>query len=368
MLRWYAEQIRRRLKGSGAQVVFSMSSIPITLLNCAAPIIYWTDAAWATSVDYYACNSNLAPVTIRNGNWQEQCALDRAAFAACSSEWAVKSVLQHYRVDPQKMKLIPFGASVEVNDDSEAMRSFIEHRERDVCRLLFFGVDWQRKGGPIALEAVRLLNAAGVPTRLTVLGCSPFNGHKPDFVDDVGFVSKATKSGRRQITSLLKKSHFVFLPTRAECSGIAFCEACACAVPIVSTDTGGVTTYVRTGINGVTLPLAAKPDEYAKEIQRLFTNQSAYEQLAFGAFREYHTRLNWRSSVDQLLALAEQAVEGKEVFDLGLRRSQYRPAAAGGRDVLQGRIQLSCDSLHSRSTTDGTNSRLLQDTSGTNCP
>jgi len=313
MLRWYAEQVRRRLKEGSADVVFSTSSIPISYLDCAAPIVYWTDAVWATSVDYYESNSNLAPVTQRNGNRQEQSALDRAAFAAYSSEWAVKSVTQHYRVDPRKIKLIPFGASVEVDNDPEATRSMIEHREPDVCRLLFFGVDWQRKGGPIALETARLLNTAGVPTRLTVLGCNPFNGHKPDFVDHIGFISKATEEGRRQITSLLRQSHFLFMPVRAECAGIVFCEASAYAVPIVATDTGGVTTYVRNGINGVTLPPSAQPDDYAKEIQRLFANRSAYKQLASGAFREYQTRLNWRSGVDQLLTLAKQAVGNRKL-------------------------------------------------------
>lgn len=312
MLRWYARQIERRLQGSGADVVFSMSSIPIARLNCAAPIIYWTDAVWAAMINYYESNSSLAPATERNGNRQEQCALERAAFAGYSSEWGVRSAIQHYRIDPQKIKLIPFGANVEVSDDAESMRSIIGHRERDVCRLLFLGVDWRRKGGPIALETVRLLNAAGVPARLTVAGCNPFHGGKPDFVDDIGFVSKATESGRRQITTLLKQSHFLFMPVRAECSAVAFCEACASALPIIATDTGGVTTYVRNGVNGLTLPLTAKPDEYAKEIQRLFADRSTYEELAFGAFREYETRFNWQSGVGQVLELAKQALGNRK--------------------------------------------------------
>ena len=40
----------------------------------------------------------------------------------------------------------------------------------DVCKLLFIGSDWYRKGGDIAVEIAGSLNAMGLKTELTMLG------------------------------------------------------------------------------------------------------------------------------------------------------------------------------------------------------
>jgi glycosyltransferase involved in cell wall biosynthesis len=311
-LRLYARQIEKQLKQSDADIVFSTSSIPVSLLNCSQPIIYWTDAVFDGMVDYYAAFSNIAGVTARHGHLQEQAALQRATFAVYSSQWACDGAVRHYQVDARKVKLIPFGANLDVSHDSNMLRSMVKARRRDRCRLLFLGVDWERKGGPTALETARLLNEAGLATTLIVVGCNPFEtSPKPNFVEQLNFMSKSNDDGRRRLTELLRDSHFLLLPTRAECSAIVYCEASAFGLPIVTTDTGGVATSVRNGVNGVRLPLCAEPAAYAATIHRLFADRSTYESMALAGFHEYQSRLNWRSGIAELIQLMRQAVETK---------------------------------------------------------
>ncbi len=298
----YRDQINRRLKGSAVDVVFSPSSIPIAMLDGHVPVVYWTDAVWEALVDYYEGFSNLSQTARVNGHRQEQMAMDRAALGIYSNDWAAQAARKYYKFSPSKIKVIPFGANLEVKHDSQDVRGFVKQRRKDHCRLLFLGVDWVRKGGDLALQAARLLNEAGLPTTLTVVGCDPFRKKDtPAFVEKIGFISKRTESGRRTLEHLLSVSHFLLLPTRAEAGAIVFCEASAYGLPSVTTDTGGLATYVRSGVNGVRLPLKAAAEDYAREILKMFEDRHFYEELSLSSFNEFKTRLNWQTSVRSLI-------------------------------------------------------------------
>jgi glycosyltransferase involved in cell wall biosynthesis len=203
------------------------------------------------------------------------------------------------------LAVIPFGANLEIHHDRAFIESTISARSRDSCTLLFLGVDWQRKGGAIALETARLLNAQGLKTQLTVVGCT-VPGEKYDFVTEVGFISKRTPAGQTRLGELLRSAHFLILPTRAECSAIVFCEASAFGLPIITTDTGGISTYVRQGVNGIRIPLSGGAECYAEHIFRLFYDRAGYEGMALAGWCEYKSRLNWESSVGSLLSLLKE--------------------------------------------------------------
>lgn len=308
----YRNQINRRLNGSAVDVIFAPSSIPIAMLDGDAPVIYWTDAVWGCMVNYYGEFSRLSQTTRMSGHRQEQMAMERATFGIYSNEWAAEAARQ-YKVAPSKIRVIPFGPNLPVKHDSRDVRMFVKQRARDHCRLLFLGLDWVRKGGDLALEAAGLLNKAGLPTTLTITGCDPFGTKaKPAFVENVGFISKRTGSGMRKLEHLLSTSHFLVLPTRAEMGAIVFCEASAHGLPSVTADTGGLASYVRNGVNGIRLPLAATAEDYAREILRMFRDQDFYEGLCLTSFEEFETRLNWRTSVRSLIQLMAECVKRHE--------------------------------------------------------
>ena len=89
------------------------------------------------------------------------------------------------------------------------------------------------------------------------------------------------------LSELLRTSHFLILPTRAECSAIVLCEAAAFGLPIVTTDTGGISTYVRQDVNGIRLPLTANAEVYSENIARLFQDRAAYESMSQNGWREF---------------------------------------------------------------------------------
>jgi glycosyltransferase involved in cell wall biosynthesis len=179
------------------------------------------------------------------------------------------------------------------------------------CHLLFIGVDWVRKGGAIAVEVARLLNEAGIATKLTVVGCRPEEA-TPEFVNVLGFISKSTSDGKTQLQTLLRQADFFILPSLAEAAGIVFCEASAFGLPSLSYATGGVPDYVRNGVNGVCLPVGTPASEFATAIQEILENPGQYEALCLGAYNEYQTRLNWQTSIRALVDLCQRALQDSQ--------------------------------------------------------
>jgi glycosyltransferase involved in cell wall biosynthesis len=200
---------------------------------------------------------------------------------------------------------VPFGANVGCTRELRDIEALVAKRCRDVCRLLFLGVDWARKGGDVALQVADLLNRRGIRTELHVAGCEP-PMVPPPFVTCHGFISKSTEQGRNRLDQLMADSHFLILPSRAECFGVVFAEASSFGLPSLATRVGGIPAAVRDGRNGQTFALDASPDEYSNYIETLLVTPERYRALALSSFEEYRTRLNWTSAANRVMALIEE--------------------------------------------------------------
>ena len=106
-----------------------------------------------------------------------------------------------------------------------------------------------------------------------------------------------------RLKSLMTESHFLILPSRAECFGVVFAEASAFGLPSLSTKVGGIPTAIHDGKNGQTFSVDEDPETYCDYIEHFMSSKEAYTNLAVSAFKEYSTRLNWLSA-------------GKKVCDL----------------------------------------------------
>lgn len=293
-LKSYAQQVTNKLKNTKADIVFSATVNPITYLECKQPIVFWADGTFANIQNFYPLYSNLPLEVIANWHQMEKLALQKCKLAIYSSDWAANSAISDYGAAPAKVKVVPFGANIEHTLTFETIKEAIESRPDDRCKLLFITVDWFRKGGNVAYQVAEKLNQSGLKTELTVVGCHPaIAGSLPDFVKPLGFINKSTNEGKKQIQKLFLESHFLILPTLADCTPIVLCEANSLGVPCLSTTVGGIPTIIHNDVNGNLFTPDADIREYCNYITSIFTNYSSYKELALSAFNEYQSRLNW---------------------------------------------------------------------------
>ena len=166
-LKELAKKAHCRLKGKEYDIIFSPGTIPtcpMSYIKSDKPMVFWTDAPFAAMVDYYPYFSNLCEESVKEGMRAEQSILDKCEAAIYSSHWAAEKAIEYYNIDPDKVKVVSFGANIEQKLSFEEILSIINSRMNNKCNLLFIGVEWERKGGDIAISVAEKLNKNGLPT------------------------------------------------------------------------------------------------------------------------------------------------------------------------------------------------------------
>jgi glycosyltransferase involved in cell wall biosynthesis len=308
VLKGYAQQISKSLSQKKADFILSTISYPFAFLESEVPFGFWCDGTYAAMIDYYQTYKHLCSNSIQTGLLLENSIFQRAKLAIFASDWAAKSALNDYQVDESKVHVVPMGANIECHRNIQDIKDIISARPQHQCNLLFMGVEWNRKGGAVALEVAQKLNESGLRTELTIVGCAPIvDGPLPDYVKPLGFISKSTQEGFHRLHELFEQSHFLIVPSRAECYGIVFCEANSYGLPSLGTRTGGISTLIRDNVNGHTFALDASTDEYCSFITEFFGNRNSYTDLALSSFNEYQTRLNWSVATQTVERLIREA-------------------------------------------------------------
>ena len=306
--RWYAFVFGRRLARQRFDLLVAPASFTeIAYLRSGVPIIYIEDSTLCQLIDFYPGLTGLLTVSKAELNHLERRALKQASLVCYSSEWAAESARTEYGAEPTKLVVIPFGANY---PDPPSRAETLRHAPAfdGTCRLLFVGGEWVRKGGDIAYATMEALQRLGVPTVLTVVGCSPASAtafKNPNLVMKP-FLNMGQEADRRNLHELFSAADFFILPSRAECAAIAFCDANAFGLPVFTTDVGGISSFVRHGVNGYMLPASATGEDFAKEIKRVLDDPACYQRLRQQSRLEYERRLNWDTWAQKLLAAIEE--------------------------------------------------------------
>jgi glycosyltransferase involved in cell wall biosynthesis len=310
VVRGYARQIEERLRTSLADAIFSPGSMIVSQLDLSLPIFFWSDATFQLMLNYYFPLEKLAQQTLFDGERLEQAAICNARHAFYASDWAASSAARDYDAPPKKLSVVPLGANIEKEPTEEEVERWIEARPARPCRFCLIGVDWRRKGVDLALAVIEDLRKRGLECEFTIIGCRvPKGVVLPPYARALGFVNNATAAGQAAISQIFAQSHFLLMPSRAECYGLVFAEASAHGVPSLASNTGGIPTAVRDGINGYTAPLGDQlVPQLASRVLELMADSDRYRALARSSYREYLTRLNWKTSGLKLRAIMEKNI------------------------------------------------------------
>ena len=256
-------------------------------------VIYLTDANIYSMRNYYRT------LTDRNFNTLNELeikAAKRADAIIVSSEWAKSSFINNYDCVPSKIYVSMFPAYLPDRFEEKKYK-------RNELRMLFVGLEWERKGADIAIQAFMSLKQK-MPNCEVVLDIVGLNNEKNLHVNNLNFWGRLDKLNEKDLNvfiNLYKKASLFILPTKAECAGIVFSEACLYGLPIFTTNTGGIGSYVVEGYNGFKLDLSADGVDFANAIEKNFYSLSV---LSVNARSFYEKKLSisiWQKKFDDVI-------------------------------------------------------------------
>lgn len=287
----YAEQLSKKLTEGNYDLIFaSAASVEMACVKTSIPIIYVSDATFSLVKNIYPIFSNLSDDTQKAEEFFEQSMINNSSLLVYPSYWAAKSATQDYGADSSKLRVLPFGANLSSVPD---IKDVIHKKTGDQVNLLFLGKEWERKGGPIAVETLKELLGRGVNAKLTICGVIPPENCDHPQIEVIPYLDKNSQTGRDRLNGILSESHFLIVPSRAECYGMVFCEANAYGIPVLAAEVGGIPSIVINGENGYLLPLEARGHEYANVIAGIVNDENKYSSLVQNSKTRYDKILNW---------------------------------------------------------------------------
>ena len=291
--------LKGKMKGRQYDFVMAPAAAPeLAYLKTETPIVYFGDATYKIYSETYLKEfDNVSRFSKWEGEHLEKKALNKSSLAIFTSHWAADSAIADYGVPADKTEIMLFGA----NMDYIPRRNVIyQKKENQTLTLLFLAVDWERKGGDIAFSTLTHLRDLGVKAKLFVCGCVPPPQYVHPDMEVIPFINKNDPDQYNLYVEILSSSHFLILPTRADCSLIVANESNSYGVPAITTMVGGVPDVVIDGVNGYCLPLQAGGDIYATLINEIFNDKPRYDKLVESSRDRFDVALNWDKWAEQL--------------------------------------------------------------------
>ena len=297
--------LKRRMQGRQYDLLVAPAAASeLGYLNTDLPIVYFGDATYkAYSETYEKEFKNSNKLSRWEGEHLEKRALKKSDLIIFSSQWAANSAIRDYGVPAEKIEVIQMGANI---DAAPPYETIFKKEENKVLTLLFLSVDWERKGGPIAFDALQQLHAAGTAVKLIVCGCVPPGQFVHPCLEVIPFLNKNEAKDSERFVHLLSTAHFLLLPTRADCTPLVNCESNAYGVPAITTDVGGISDGVIDGVNGYCLPLQAGGSQYAQLIAGIFSDKERYHQLIITSRKRYDEVLNWKKFAEHFYQVLQK--------------------------------------------------------------
>jgi glycosyltransferase involved in cell wall biosynthesis len=221
----------------------------------------------------------------------------RARRCAVASHWAADSLLGDYGLAPERVAVVGFGAN---------HRADVPDREWRSPRLLFVGIDWERKGGPLVLRAFARLRRDIPDATLDVVGGHPLL-QEPG-VNAHGVLSQASERDRETMAELFARATCFVMPSLVEPFGIAYVEAASAGVPSIGSSLGGPRDVI--GADGGVLVEPADEEGLVEAMLRLADPDTAQRMGAAAHARS--ALYTWPKVAERLLrALGLPAPDGR---------------------------------------------------------
>ncbi len=231
-------------------------------------------------------------------------ALDRAAFRAAAqvapwSEWAARSVVADYGVDPRRVQAINPGVDLAAFAWAAGTR-----RAAGLANLLFVGNDFARKGGEDVLDI--FLHGLSEQAELHLVTGAEIGISHPRV-----HVHRGVSAYSPEWRALYQAADVFVLPTHFEAFGLVFMEAMAAGLPVVGSRINAIPEMVAHGQTGL-LVMPGDRHALAQSVQSLVSDAALRRRMGAAGRARAVQAFDAQANFGRLEALFLSAAASKE--------------------------------------------------------
>lgn len=212
------------------------------------------------------------------------------------SDWCAEDVISSYGVPREQVRTILPGANL----DEDSLPPAEEwDGELSPLRLGLVGIDWERKGGPLLLDAASILERMGYEVEVVVLGPDPSRVPAHPSLRALGYVHKGREFQR--FVEIVRSFHFGCLLSRVEASGFSTLEYLRLGIPIITSAVGGIVDPKGAGLR---FPLEADGGKVAEALADVLGEPHRYAAMRETAARD-GVAYSWDRTANEMLGLLD---------------------------------------------------------------
>lgn len=204
-----------------------------------------------------------------------------------------RSLVDQYGCAATRVRCVYAGSNATIGQGSLGSDRFAQKK------ILFVGIDWDRKGGPVLLSAFREVRRSHPTAELIIVGCKPDVSMAGCRV--VGQVPLA------EVANFYRSASVFCLPTTVEPFGIVFVEAFAHGLPIVATNVGAIPDFVEEGQSGY-LVRCNDPVQLASRLIELLANPARCIQFGARGQAMVSDRYTWQATAEKIAGHIKRCV------------------------------------------------------------
>jgi alpha-maltose-1-phosphate synthase len=226
---------------------------------------------------------------------------DRLDLIMTMSEWLRRSFIEDCGQDPAKVVNVGAGANLVAVPD-------LAERAWERPRLLFVGVEWERKGGPEVLAAFRRVRHEMPEAELWIAGpAQPATRAEEPGVRWLGRILRRTPEGDAAMHRLYRQATCFVMPSRFEPFGIAFLEAMAYGLPCVGARVCAIGEIIEEGVSGSLVP-PGDADALAEELLTLVRDPERCRAMGSAGRERLLAQYTWDHVAERMLTEIERSL------------------------------------------------------------
>jgi glycosyltransferase involved in cell wall biosynthesis len=223
-----------------------------------------------------------------------------------------EEVTRFFNTPSDKIVVIPNGVDATRFESYECSRQFRSRYASDQEKIiLYVGRLVPEKGANVLLGAMPGVLSSHPEAKLVVVGEGYYKEELMRIAGRLNISSKAYFTGYVDdwtLGSLYKCASIAVFPSLYEPFGIVALEAMASGVPVVVSNTGGLSEIVENNVNGLKVE-PNNSEALSRAISRLLDNPDLAENLKQEAFKKVTRIYNWQAIAETTAELYFQTLE-----------------------------------------------------------
>ena len=226
---------------------------------------------------------------INEANRVQSRVLHSAKHVFVLTEWCRRSMIDDFDLPGDRVSVVYAGSNLRLPPGVSEARVDRE--------LLFVGIDWVRKGGPLLLDAFRIVRKLLPDATLRIVGCSPAI-NEPGVVVE-GFLDKRNEADYEKLARLYLRASCFCLPSLFDPFPNVIIEAASVGLPSVAVDNGSRREAVIDGVTGALAP-DATPESVADAMMKVLADPNRCHAMGEAARQHAELHFTWDRVVEKI--------------------------------------------------------------------